>query len=146
MTDIKTKPTDVSVDDFLNSIKDEQVRNDCWTIADIMQKATNAKPQMWGSSIVGFGSRQYKYASGRDINWMLTAFSPRKKNITLYIWPGFEQYDELMAQLGKHTSGKSCVYIKRLSDVHLPTLKKLIKVSVKHMLKTNPPGKQQSAE
>jgi Domain of unknown function (DU1801) len=146
MTDIKTKPTDVSVDDFLNSIKDEQVRNDCWTIADIMQKATNAKPQMWGSSIVGFGSRQYKYASGRDINWMLTAFSPRKKNITLYIWPGFEQYDELMAQLGKHTSGKSCVYIKRLSDVHLPTLKKLIKASVKHMLKTNPPGKQQSAE
>jgi Domain of unknown function (DU1801) len=126
MTDIKTKPTDASVDDFLNSIKDEQVRKDCWTIVDIMQQATNAKPQMWGSSIVGFGSRQYKYASGRDINWMLTAFSPRKKNITLYISPGFEQYDELMAQLGKYTSGKSCVYIKRLSDVHLPTLKKLI--------------------
>jgi Domain of unknown function (DU1801) len=146
MTDIKTKPTDASVDDFLNSIKDEQVRKDCWTIVDIMQQATNAKPQMWGSSIVGFGSRQYKYASGRDINWMLTAFSPRKKNITLYISPGFEQYDELMAQLGKYTSGKSCVYIKRLSDVHLPTLKKLIKASVKHMLKTNPPRKQQSAE
>ena len=105
-----------------------------------MQKATNAEPQMWGASIVGFGSYHYKYASGREGDWMLTAFSPRKQNITLYIFGGFEGYDELMAQLGKHSCGKSCVYIKRLSDVHLPTLKKLIKASVKHMRKTHPPA------
>jgi Domain of unknown function (DU1801) len=137
MSDIKTRLNDASVDDFLNSIKDEQVRKDCWTIAGIMQEATKAKPQMWGSSIVGFGSYHYKYASGREADWMLVAFSPRKQNITLYISPGFEGYDELMTKLGKHSCGKACLYIKRLSDVHLPTLKKLIKGSVKHMLKTN---------
>ena len=136
MADIKTKRNDASVDDFLNAIKDEQVRKDCWVIVDIMQKATNAAPKMWGSSIVGFGSSHYKYASGREGDWMQVAFSPRKQNITLYISSGFEGRDELLAQLGKHSCGKGCVYIKRLSDVHLPTLKKLIKASVKHMLKT----------
>jgi hypothetical protein len=143
MTDLKTKLNDASVADFLNSIKDEQVRKDCWTIVDIMQEATKAKPQMWGTSIVGFGSYHYKYASGREGDWMLTAFSPRKQNITLYLYGGFDGRDELMAQLGKHSCGKACIYIKRLSDVHLPTLKKLIKGSVKHMLKTNPPDKGQ---
>jgi len=137
MAELKTKRNDGSVDDFLNSIKDEKVREDCWVIVDIMQKATKAKPQMWGSSIVGFGSRRYKYASGREIEWMLIAFSPRKQNITLYISSGFEGYDELMSQLGKHSCSKACIYIKRLSDVHLPTLKKLISGSVKHALKTN---------
>jgi hypothetical protein len=143
MTDLKTKLNDASVADFLNSIKDEQVRKDCWTIVDIMQEATKAKPQMWGANIVGFGSYHYKYASGREGDWMLTAFSPRKQNITLYLYGGFDGRDELMAQLGKHSCGKACIYIKRLSDVHLPTLKKLIKGSVKHMLKTNPPDKGQ---
>jgi hypothetical protein len=142
MAEIKTKLNDASVDDFLNSIKDEQVRKDCWTIVEIMQEATKAKPQMWGSSIVGFGSYHYKYASGREGDWMLTAFSPRKQNITLYIYADFEGRDELMAQLGKHSCSKACIYIKRLSDVHLPTLKKLVKGSVKHMLKTNPPDKR----
>jgi hypothetical protein len=137
MSDVKTKLNNASVDDFLNSIKDEQVRQDCWTIAGIMQETTKAKPQMWGSSIVGFGSYRYKYASGREGDWMLVAFSPRKQNITLYLSSGFEGYDELMTKLGKHSCGKACIYIKRLSDVHLPTLKKLIKGSVKHMLKTN---------
>jgi hypothetical protein len=136
MAELKTKRNDASVDDFLDSIKDEQVRKDCQAIADIMQKATKAKPQMWGSAIVGFGSRRYKYESGREIDWMLIAFSPRKQNITLYISSGFEGYDELMARLGKHSCGKGCVYIKRLSDVHLPTLEKLIKGSVKSLLKT----------
>jgi hypothetical protein len=141
MTELKTKPNNASVEDLLNSIKDEQVRKDCWTILDIMQKATNSKPQMWGSSIVGFGSYRYKYASGREADWTLTAFSPRKNNITLYIMTGFEGCDELMAQLGNHAHGKSCLYIKRLSDVHLPTLRKIIKASVKQMLKNNPPNK-----
>jgi len=136
MAELKTKRNDASVDDFLNAIKDEQVRKDCRAIADIMQKATKAKPQMWGSAIVGFGNRRYKYESGREIDWMLIAFSPRKQNITLYISSGFEGYDELMAKLGKHSCGKGCLYIKRLSDVHLPTLEKLIKGSVKSLLKT----------
>lgn len=143
MAELKTTRNDASVDDFLDSIKDEQVRKDCRAIADIMQKAAKAKPQMWGSGIVGFGSRRYKYASGREIDWMLIAFSPRKQNITLNISSGFDGYDELTAKLGKHSCGKGCLYIKRLSDVHLPTLKKLINASVKHMLKTNPPGERQ---
>jgi len=141
MAELKTKRNDASVDDFLDAIKDEQVRKDCRAIADIMQKATKAKPQMWGSGIVGFGSRRYKYASGREIDWMLIAFSPRKQNITLYISSGFEGYDELVAKLGKHSCGKGCLYIKRLSDVHLPTLKKLIKGSVEHALKASSPDK-----
>lgn len=141
MAELKTKLNDASVDEFLDSIKDEQVRQDCRTIAGIMQKAAKAKPKMWGAGIVGFGSYRYRYASGREGDWMLTAFSPRKQNITLYIMGGFEQYDELMEQLGKHTCRKSCVYIKRLSDIHVPTLRKLVNASVKHMLESPPPGK-----
>jgi len=136
MAELKTKRTDASVDDFLNSIKDDQVRKDCWTIAEMMQKATNAKPEMWGPSIIGFGSRRYKYPNGREMDWMVIAFSPRKQNITLYLSRDFEGYDELMEQLGKHSCSKACLYIKRLSDIHLPTLKKLINGSVKHLKKT----------
>jgi len=139
MAEIKTKQNDASVDDFLNSIKDEQVRRDCWTIVDMMREATKEKPQMWGSSIVGFGSYHYKYASGREGDWMVIAFSPRKQNITLYIWPGFEGYGDLLARLGKHSCGKGCIYIKRLSDIDLSTLKKIIKGSVKHVKNGNPP-------
>jgi hypothetical protein len=142
MAELKTKLTDASVDDFLNAIKDEQVRQDCLAVTEIMQKATKAAPKMWGASIVGFGSYHYKYASGREADWMLTGFSPRKQNLTLYVYPGFEGYDELMAQLGSFSCGKSCIYIKRLSDLHLPTLRKLVTASVKHMLKTYPPGKE----
>lgn len=137
MAEPKTKRTNVSVDDFLNSIKDDQVRKDCWAVIDVMQKATNAKPQMWAPAIVGFRTYEYKYASGPEGTWPLTAFSPRKNNITLYIMPGFQGHDELMAALGTYTCGKSCVYIKRLSNIHMPTLKKLITASVKHVLKTN---------
>jgi hypothetical protein len=143
MAELKTKLNQASVDDFINAIQDEQVRQDCWTIVDIMQEATQARPQMWGSSIVGFGSYHYKYASGREADWMLTGFSPRKQNITLYIMAGFEQYDEMLAQLGKHTCGKSCLYIKRLSDIHVPTLKQLVQASVQHMRATNQPDRQQ---
>jgi hypothetical protein len=99
----------------------------------MMEAVTKAKPAMWGTSIVGFGSYHYVYDSGREADWMLTGFAPRKGNITLYIMAGFDRYEELMARLGKHSTGKSCLYIKRLSDIHLPTLKKLIAASVKHM-------------
>ncbi len=140
MAELKTKLTAASVDDFLNAIKDDQVRTDCWTIIEIMQKATKAKPKMWGAGIVGFGSRKYKYADGREMEWMLIAFSPRKQNITLYIDPGFDGCNELMAQLGKHSRGKSCLYIKRLSDVHIPTLKKIIGASVQHVRQSDRRG------
>ena len=135
MAELKTKKNDASVEDFLNGINDDQVRKDCWTIVEIMQKATQAKPEMWGSNIVGFGSYPYKYASGRELDWMLIAFAPRKQNIALYIDAGFEGYDALLAKLGKHACGKSCLNIKRLSDIHLPTLKKLVNESVKHKLR-----------
>ena len=131
MGELKTKLTQASVEEFLNSIEDEQTCNDCLAIAGIMEKATKAKPRMWGPSIVGFGSFVYKYANGREMDWMLIAFSPRKKNITLYVYGDFPGYDDLMARLGTYKCGKSCLYIKRLSDIHLPTLKKLVQESVR---------------
>ena len=134
MAELKTKQTDASVKDFLNQISDKQRRDDCFTIAKIMEEATGAKPKMWGSSIVGFGSYRYTYASGRGGDWMMTGFSPRKNDLTLYLMSGTQKHRELMEQLGKHKTSKgSCLYIKRLDDVHLPTLKKLIKASVKQL-------------
>lgn len=130
MAEIKTKLSKASATGFLNAIKDEQVRADCWTIAKMMEKATKSKPKMWGPSIVGFGSWPYRYPNGREIDWMLIAFSPRKKYIAVYTVGRFEGREELMANLGKHSAGKSCVNIKRLSDIHLPTLRKLVEASV----------------
>ena len=135
MAEMKTKPTDASVEQFLNKISDEARREDCFTIARMMEEITGSKPRMWGDSLIGFGAYHYKYASGHEGDWPLAAFSPRKNDLTLYIMPGFEHYKELMGQLGKHRTGRSCLYIKRLSDVHLPTLKKLIRESVKTMKK-----------
>ena len=129
MSEVKTKLTGASVDDFLDAIENDQVRDDCRTIAGIMEKAAKAPPRMWGSNIVGFGSHRSTYASGREAEWMLTAFSPRKQNITLYLGHLDEQRD-LLDKLGTHSCGKGCLYIKRLSDVHLPTLTKLVKSSV----------------
>lgn len=138
MAELKTKPNEQSVDAFLNGIADEKVRRDCHTILEIMQQASGAEPKMWGDSIVGFGSYHYKYASGREGDWMLTGFSPRVQNLTLYIMSGFERYDELMGRLGKYKTGKSCLYIKKLEDIDLPVLRELVAQSVEHMRKTNP--------
>ncbi|HRQ24462.1 MAG TPA: DUF1801 domain-containing protein [Anaerolineales bacterium] len=131
--ELKTKKTDASVDDFLNAIPDEQTRADCFEIAKIMKQATKSEPKMWGPSIVGFGSYRYKYASGREGEWMLTGFSPRKQNLTLYIMAGFPRHDELLKKLGKFSTGKSCLYIKRLADVDKKVLKELVAESVKAM-------------
>jgi len=133
VAEVTTKPNKQSVTDFLNKIPDAGRREDCFAVAKIMEEITGSKPQMWGSSLVGFGSYRYKYASGHGGDWPLTGFSPRKQDLTLYVMMGFEKYDELMNQLGKHRKGKSCLYIKRLSDIHVPTLKKLIKRSVKDL-------------
>lgn len=131
MAEPKTKLTKQSVDSFIKKIPDAQMREDCTTIANLMKEATRSEPQMWGSSIVGFGTRHYKYASGREGDWPLIAFSPRKQNLTLYIMSGSDSHTELLEKLGKHTAGKGCLYIKRLANIDLPTLKKLIRESVK---------------
>lgn len=133
MAEAKTKPTKQSVADFINKVPEPERRADCLAIAKIMEEITGEKPKMWGPSLVGFGSYHYKYASGREGDWPLTAFSPRKKDLTLYIMMGFEKHGDLMEKLGKHSVGKSCLYIKRLSDIHLPTLKKLIRESLKEL-------------
>lgn len=133
MAEQKTKPTKESVKDFLNRIPEAERREDCFALVKMMEEITGEKPVMWGPGIVGFGSYSYKYASGRSGDWPITGFSPRKKDLTLYIMMGFERHPELMEKLGKHTHSKSCLYIKRLSDVHVPTLKKLIKIGIKEL-------------
>jgi hypothetical protein len=129
MAENKTVPTDQSVDDFLNALEDEQQRSDSFALLDLMREVTGLEPQMWGSSIIGFGSYHYKYASGREGDTMLVGFSPRKQNLTIYNMGGIDPNDELFKKLGKHTTGKGCLYIKRLDDVDLPTLKSLIAAS-----------------
>ena len=136
MAELKTKPTNASVPAFLRAIPNAQIREDSATVITIMSAATKAKPRMWGSNIVGFGSLRYVYASGREGDWPLAAFAPRKDKITLYILGNFEQCDPLLAKLGKHARGGSCLHIRKLSDVHLPTLKKLVAASVRHDIKT----------
>ncbi|MEQ8788848.1 MAG: DUF1801 domain-containing protein [Pirellulaceae bacterium] len=136
MAELKTKQNDASVAEFLAGVEEEQRRADCHAVLKIMQEATGEPAKMWGASIIGFGSYRYKYASGREGDWMLIGFSPRKRDLTLYIMAGFDGYGELMAKLGKYKTGKSCLYIKKLEDIHLPTLKKLIKQSARHVKKT----------
>ena len=133
MAKIKTQRTAASVPAFLKSIADDDRRKDCQTLVRIMKRAVGAEPKMWGSSIVGFGHYHYKYASGRENDWFLAGFSPRKQDLTLYIMAGFDHYDALLAKLGKHKTGKSCLYLKRLADVDVAVLEELISASVKHM-------------
>lgn len=129
----KTKPTTMSVEKFLKGVEDKQRREDCFAILDMMKDITKLEPKMWGPAIVGFGEYHYKYASGHEGDCCIIGFSPRKQNLTLYIIPdiipGFDRYEELMNKLGKYSTGKCCLYIKRLSDVDVPTLKKIIKES-----------------
>jgi hypothetical protein len=135
MPEAKTKLNDASVSDFLNKIPDQQLRSDCHTLVHIMQSAANAAPRMWGSSIIGFGEHNIVYAGGRESTWMMIGFAPRKQNIALYIGSSFPEHDRLLPELGKHSTGKGCLYIKKLSDVHLPVLEQLVSASVRHKLK-----------
>jgi hypothetical protein len=133
MAELKTKLTGESVKSFLDAIPDEQVRNDCREVARVMEAATKSKPRMWGK-IVGFGTSTIRYADGREADWMLIGFAPRAKTIALYIGSGGGAYDELKDRLGKHSGGgTSCLHIRKLSDVHAPTLKKLVQASVAHL-------------
>ena len=137
MAELKTKRNKGDVKAFLNSVPDEKKRQDSFEVLELMTEVTGMQPEMWGDSIIGFGSYHYKYASGREGDWFMTGFSPRKQNLTLYIMPGFEKYDQLLGKLGKHSIGKSCLYIKKLEDVDTDVLKELVKRSVEHMAKAN---------
>ena len=135
MTELKTKPTDKSVDLFLKRVENPTKREDSFKILELMKELTKEEPVMWGDSIVGFGKYHYKYASGREGDWPLVGFSPRKQNLTLYIMSGFDKYSELLENLGKYKTGKSCLYINKLKDVDTKILKELILESVEHMKK-----------
>lgn len=133
MAELKTKRNKGDVEAFLNSVPDEKKRRDSFTILELMKQVTGQEPEMWGDSIVGFGSYHYKYESGREGDWFVTGFSPRKQNLTLYIMSGFDEYDNLMSRLGKYKTGKSCLYIKKIDDVDQDVLQELVKKSVEHM-------------
>ena len=140
MAVLKTKANNQSVEKFLNSVKDEAQREDCFTVLRLMGQATKAQPRMWGSSIVGFGSYHYQYASGHEGDCFVTGFSPRKDSLSLYIMAGNQQFPELLAKLGKYKTGVSCLYIKRLADVDTKVLQRLIEASVKKMKTMYPPA------
>ena len=125
----KTQITNQSVEAFLNGVENEKRRNDSFKVLELMRQIMGHEPKMWGPSIIGFGTYHYKYASGREGDFLATGFSPRKTALTLYIMAGFSNYDELMGKLGKFKTGKSCLYVKNLEDINLQVLKKLIKSS-----------------
>jgi hypothetical protein len=137
MAELKTKKTNDSVEAFLNSVEHDKRRADAFKVLELMKEVTGKEPKMWGSSIVGFGDYHYKYESGREGDWFLTGFSPRKQNLSLYIMAGFDEYNELLDKLGKYKTGKACLYINKLEDVDLPTLKQLVKKSAEHVAETN---------
>jgi len=138
MAEAKTKPTEIPVDSFIACVEDDKVRTDCYTIINLMGKVTGEEPKMWGSAIVGFGKYTYKYESGRSGEICMTGFSPRKANITLYVLAGFSGQAELLEKLGKHTSGKGCLYIKKLTDINIAILESLIKESIKFLKEKYP--------
>ena len=133
MAELKTKKTGASVAVYLNAIADKQKRADCKAVARMMRDATGKRAWMWGGSLIGYGSYDYKYASGREGTWFICGFSPRAQNIAIYIMPGFSGFKKLMNKLGKYKTGKSCLYIKKLEDVDQKTLEELIAGSVKEM-------------
>ncbi len=135
MAENKTTRNKGSVAKFLNSVKDEQKIKDAFALLDLIKKTTGLEPEMWGTSLIGFGNYHYKYESGREGDFFLTGFSPRKQNLTVYIMPGFERYTDLMKKLGKYKTGKSCLYLKKLEDINLEVLKELIRESVDYMNK-----------
>ena len=137
MAELKTKMNDASVEAFLNGIEDEKKREDSFAILELMKKITGAEPKMWGASIIGFGNYRYKYQSGREGDWFVTGFSPRKQNLTLYIMTAFSRCGELLAKLGKHKTGKSCLYINKIEDVDIDVLTELIEISVENVNKGN---------
>lgn len=135
MAELKTRENNASVAAFIAAIEDPEQRSDARKIATMMRAASGSRPRIWGTSIVGFGSYHYRYASGREGDWPIVGFSPRKQNIAVYIMAGFSGSEKLLGKLGKHKTGKSCLYIKRLDDIDQAVLRKLIDESIQTMQK-----------
>ena len=133
MAELKTKVNDSDVTKFLNDVENEKKREASFAVLEIMRRVTGETPKMWGSSIIGFGTYSYKYESGREGEWFLAGFSPRKQNITLYIMSGFSAYEKLLEKLGKHKTGKSCLYINKLEDIDVKVLEELVRQSITHV-------------
>lgn len=128
LAQIKTKETSASVEDFINSVADEEKRKDCFQVIKLMQKATKSEPKMWGSAIIGFGNKRYKSpATGREVDWFIIGFSPRKANLTLYLTMGLQPHAAALKNLGKHKIGGGCLYINKLSDIDIKVLEEVIK-------------------
>lgn len=138
MSTIKTKANDASVTEFLDAIEQQQKREDGYKLLELFESATGYKAQMWGDSLIGFGWYHYKYSSGQEADWPLTAFSPRKANISIYIMPGFDHYKEQLDKIGKYKNSVACLYIKKLEDIDLNILKEMIIDSVAKMKETYP--------
>jgi hypothetical protein len=143
VAELKTKPTDESVTAFLNGITDESRRSECLTIVKLMKKATRSAPKMWGPSIIGFGDYRCRYPSGRELDWFMVGFSPRKQALTLYLM-GQGRSADLLKKLGKYKTGKSCLYIKSLQDIDLAVLSELVKQTVKNLI-NSPAGEANEA-
>jgi hypothetical protein len=129
----KTRENDASVEDFLNSVENETRRTDAFRVLEMFKRATGLEPKMWGDAIVGFGKYPVKYADGSTLDWLMTGFSPRKQNMTLYVISRSPKQPELLAKLGTHTTSKACLYIKRLSDIDEKALERVIKDCVTYM-------------
>jgi len=139
MAELKTRPTRASVAKFLAAVEDDEKREDCEVLLGMMERVTGARPVMWGASIVGFGSYHYRYASGREGDWMLAGFSPRKRDLTVYVMAGFRGQEKLLAKLGRHrASSGGCLYLKRLADVDLGVLEELVRSSVERLREAYP--------
>lgn len=136
MADNKTVPSRLSVKAFVDSIEDLQKRKDCRALMKIMSRLTGNRAKMWGTNIVGYGSYHYRYASGREGDFFLMGFSPRKQALTVYVVAGFNKFPQLMKRLGKYKTGKSCLYLKRLSDVDVDVLEQLLEQSRAHLRRT----------
>jgi hypothetical protein len=131
MAEPKTKPTDASVEDFIASIEDTEKQKDARALLRLMQRVTGQKPKMWGTSMVGFGKYHYRYASGREGDSFIAGFSPRAQNLTLYLMAGFAKLKTKLGKLGKHSTGASCLYVRRLADVDLDVLASILEQAVK---------------
>ncbi|MGS2615615.1 DUF1801 domain-containing protein [Micromonospora sp. LZ34] len=140
MATLKTAPTAASVDDFLAAVPDDARRRDATVVRDLMRQVTGEPPTMWGDAIVGFGQRRLRYATGRELDWFLVGFSPRKAATTLYLPEEFPGKQELLARLGRHTVGKGCLYVKRLADVDVEVLTELVRAAVAQARADQPAG------
>ena len=138
MSDLKTRPTDASVEAFIDAVDHAGRREDARILLDLMGRATGEEPVMWGTSIVGYGSYHYRYASGQEGDWPITGFSPRRQNLSIYIMTGFEDYQALLSRLGKHKTGKSCLYVNKLDDVDMEALEELVRTSAEAMKRMYP--------